>query len=194
MWEARSRSEVEADERASEDGEKRLAALEFQLRAEEEQREIERARLRAEELKRRIQERERGVADRSGETISVERTDPTQTRPPIQSDSSQIYLEVLHLVFRDGRLSKTESEILKLLRDELGVTDEEHQRLQQKVQLQIYSEAMACAWHNGVATQEDFDRLDDLRERLNISADEHMRLERQVRRQMLQRMVGKVAS
>jgi hypothetical protein len=187
MWEARSQSEVEADERASEDGERRLAALEFQLRAEEEQRELERARLRAEELKKRSREASSVAAVRSGGAIAAARSNPVETRPPVEGEVSRTYSEVLHLVYRDGRLTATESEILGLLRKRLGITEDEHLRLQQKVQLEVYSEAMVRAWHTGVATQDDFDKLDLLREQLNISAEEHLRLERQVRRQMLRR-------
>ena len=188
MWDAQGYAESDADQRASEAAQRRLEALEKELRAEEEQKQLERARLRAEELKKKLSmETEKHTSGEARDDIKVIPPEPSESPVAFHGDSSQIYLEALQLAYRDGKLSKTESEILALLRQRFGLTEKEHKKLQQKVQLEIYSEAMADAWRNGVVTREDVEKLDLLREQLNISADDHLRFERQVRRQALRR-------
>ncbi len=188
MWEAQSHSEQHFDQKASEVGLRRLEALEFELRGEEELRQQERERLRAEELKKRMQESERT----RGEEVqkSAESALPSETFLPLNTESSQVYLEVLLLAYRDGALGKTEEEILSLLRQRLGITDKEHHKLAQKVRMDIYSRAMVDVWQDGIVTKQEFDRLDLLRDQLNISAEDHMRLERLVRRQAMLRQAA----
>jgi hypothetical protein len=184
MWEGRSHTEVDADQVATEAGQRRLEALEFELREEEE---------RAEELKKRNQESER---ERSRE---VEESAKSTVRPqpesvlPLRIETSQVYREVLLLAYREGPLGKTEEEILSLLRNRLGVTEKEHFGLAQKVRLEIYSQAMADVWEDGVVTKQESDRLDLLRDQLNVSADEHLRLERLVRREALRRQSARAS-
>jgi len=92
---------------------------------------------------------------------------------------------VLMLAWRDARLSKEEEDILALLRDRFGLSKEEHELLQQEVQIEIYLQAVADVWRDGVITPQDSERLDQLREQFSISAEEHLRLEKQVRKEIL---------
>jgi hypothetical protein len=187
MWEGRSHTELDADQIATEAGQRRLEALEFELRDEENRRLQERARLRAEELKKRNQEPER---KRAGEVeVSTKNTilPLPESDVPSKTETNQVYREVLLLAYREGALGKTEEEILSLLRMRLGVTEKEHVGLAQKVRLEIYSQAMADVWEDGVVTKQESDRLDLLRDQLNVTADEHLRLERLVRREALRR-------
>jgi hypothetical protein len=193
MWEARSHRESVADQMATEAGQRRLEALEYELREEEDRKQQERARLRAEELKKRNQ---------ASESTRIEHTEaPAKSAPvltaetvlPSQAESSQVYQEVLLLAYRDGLISKTEEEILALLRQRLGVTDKEHARLQQNARLEIYFQAMVEVWSAGVVTKQGFDKLDLLREQFSISAEDHVRLERLVRRQTLLRQAARAS-
>ena len=187
MWVVQGQAELDADQMASEAGTRRLEALERELQDQEEERQKEAARLRAEELKKRSWERENVAVDKPGETIRVVPDDFSEPTSPFISDAGQIYLEVMLLAYRDGKPDMTAADILDLLRQRFGLTDKEHQKLLQKVQLAIYTRAMAEAWRNGVGTRQAFEKLDVLREQLSISADDHLRLERQARRQTLQR-------
>jgi hypothetical protein len=67
----------------------------------------------------------------------------------------------------------------------MGISDEEHESLEQEVRLEIYLYAIVDCWKNGSLTAQDLDRLDTLREKFNISAEEHMRLEKHVRQEIL---------
>jgi hypothetical protein len=188
MWEAQGYSESDEDRKASEAGQRRLEALEKELHAEEEQLLQDRARVRAEELKKKqSQDAEKHRSTEATGDIKVIPPERSELSPAFHGDSSQIYLEALQLAYRDGILSKTEADILDLLRKRFGLTEKQHSKLQQKVQLEIYSQAMVDAWRNGVVTQEEVEKLDLLREQLNISAEDHLRFERQVRRQALRR-------
>jgi len=190
MWEAQSHIDPNADQKAAEAGLKRLQALEFELRGEEERRQQEWARLRAEELKKRIQESERTRGGEAEKTVRSTSRLPSETAFSSNTESGQIYLEVLLLAHRDGALGKTEEGILALLRQRLGITDKEHLRLQQKVRMEIYSQAIVEVWEDGIVTKQESDRLDLLRDQLNISAEDHMRLERIVRKQALMRQAA----
>lgn len=193
MWEARSHRESIDDQMASEAGQRRLEALEQELREEEDRKQQERARLRAEELKRQM---------KASESTRIEHTEARAKRAPAltaetvlasQAESSRVYEEVLLLAYRDGSISKTDEEILALLRQRLAVTDEEHARLQQSVRLDIYFRAMIEVWSAGVVTKQGSDRLDLLREQLSISAEDHLRLERLVRRQTMLRQATRAS-
>jgi hypothetical protein len=72
-----------------------------------------------------------------------------------------------------------------LLRKVLGLTQADHEAIQQEVQLGIYLQAIVDGWKNGVITPQDSEKLDQLREQFHISAEEHLRLEKQVRREIL---------
>ncbi|HCA79281.1 MAG TPA: hypothetical protein DEP53_06055 [Bacteroidetes bacterium] len=187
MWDARGHAELEADQKASEAGTRWLEALEKELRDQEEESRLEKARLRAEELKKRSQERESTAVDQPVKAVKAAPDEPSEATPTSMSQAGQIYLELMQLAYRDGPPDATAAEILALLRRRFGITDLEHERSQQKVQLEIYSQAVADAWRNGVGTRQAFEKLDLLREQFNISADVHLRLERHARRQTLRR-------
>ncbi len=189
MWEGRGGGS-DADQRASEAAQRRLEALENELREEEERRKLEKARLRAEELKKRSQEEGKSNHDQ-GEGVAqiVKDAHPEPELMPA-ADPLRIYLEVLRLAFQSGRPDKNEEDILALLRQRLGLTEKQHDKLVREIQLEKYSQAMSDAWRDGVVTQQDSEKLDNLREQLGISAEDHLRLDRQVRRQTIQRQAA----
>lgn len=201
MWNRQSHAELENDQKAAEAGQRWLQALENELHnedeesrrekerllEEEEERRMEHARLRAEELKKRNKERARATVEQPKETAKEIADKPSGSIPPFNEEGSRIFREVLLLAYRDGKPASAQEDILALLRQRLGLTDNEQHRLEQEVRMEIYSRAMADAWRDGVGTRQAFEKLDVLREELGISADDHMRLERQARRQTLRR-------
>jgi hypothetical protein len=72
-----------------------------------------------------------------------------------------------------------------LLREQFGLTQKEHESLQQEVQIEIYLQAITDVWQDGVITPQDSELLEQLRDQFNISAEEHLRLEKQIRREIL---------
>ncbi len=109
--------------------------------------------------------------------------------PPVQHVVSvvvlQAYVQALKQAWANGSVSSDEESLLSTLRKSMGISDEEHESLEQEVRLEIYLNAIVDCWKNGSLTPQDLDRLDALREKFNISAEEHMRLEKQVRQEIL---------
>ena len=169
------------------DTERRLKALEFELRHEEDQIKQEEARLRAEELKKRSQEPERVIIDQANDGLESISDKSSDSKLPFHGESSQIYLEVLLLAYRDGKLGKNEADILALLRRRFGLSDKEHHRLEQKVHWEIFSQSMVDLWQDGVITPQEAEKLDLLQAQLGISAEDRMRLDQLVRRRVMER-------
>jgi predicted RNase H-like nuclease len=115
--------------------------------------------------------------------IETEKTPQVQHTVPVIS--LQAYAQTLKQAWSNGSLSKDEENLLSTLRKSMGITDEEHESLEQEVRIDIYLQAIVDSWKNGSITPQDLDRLDALREKFNISAEEHMRLEKQVRQEIL---------
>jgi len=99
--------------------------------------------------------------------------------------SLQAYAQALKQAWANGSISQDEENLLQTLRKSMGISDEEHESLEQEVRLEIYLYAIVDCWKNGSLTAQDLDRLDTLREKFNISAEEHMRLEKHVRQEIL---------
>jgi hypothetical protein len=97
----------------------------------------------------------------------------------------QAYAQALKQAWANGSVSQDEENLLQSLRKSLGISEEEHNSLEQEVRLEIYIYAIADCWKHGALTADDLDRLDTLREKFKISAEEHMRLEKQVRQEIL---------
>jgi hypothetical protein len=91
----------------------------------------------------------------------------------------------LKVAWTDGVVSVEEESILSTLRTSFGITKEEHDGLEQEIQLEVYLGTIADAWRDGHITPEDSERLDGLRDKFKISAEEHLRLEKQVRAEIL---------
>lgn len=188
MWERQGQTDLDEDLKAAEAGRQRLEALEKQLRDEDEENRKEKARLRAEELKKRRKGPERVTSEQARETAA---SFAEESISLLHGEASQIYMEVLLLAYRDGKPDRPQEEVLARVRQRLGLTDDEHKRIEQQVRMEIYSQAIVGVWQNGVGTTRDFDRLDVLRDELSISADDHMRLEREARRHALLAMATK---
>jgi hypothetical protein len=97
----------------------------------------------------------------------------------------QAYAQVLKVAWTDGVVSAEEEAILSTLRTSFGISSEEHDGLEQEIQLEVYLGTIADAWQDGHITPEDSERLDGLRDKFKISAEEHLRLEKQVRAEIL---------
>jgi hypothetical protein len=97
----------------------------------------------------------------------------------------QAYAQALKQAWANGSVSQDEENLLQTLRKSLGISEEEHNSLEQEVRLEIYLYAIIDCWKRGALTADDLDRLDTMREKFNISAEEHMRLEKQVRQEIL---------
>jgi hypothetical protein len=92
---------------------------------------------------------------------------------------------VLKQAWNDGKISQEEADLLAVLRAALGLSEQDHESVQQEIQIEIYLQAILDGWKDGAITPQDSERLDQLREQFHISAEEHLRLEKQVRREIL---------
>ncbi|MGD0590586.1 MAG: hypothetical protein ABSA44_07290 [Bacteroidota bacterium] len=168
-------------------------ALEVQLQTElTSKRLVEETRRQVEEKTRKQQEEEKSRRQQEEEKSRRQQEQEkkrldiqTKTPPTIPIVSIQAYAQALKHAWSDGALSKDENAILIILRKAMGISDDEHENLEQEVQLDIYLQAIVDSWRSGTITPQDLDRLDILRDRFKISAEEHLRLEKQVRQEIL---------
>lgn len=99
----------------------------------------------------------------------------------------EIYWHTLLQVWKDGRSSVDEEEILEELRKILSITEEEHIKMQEKIikyaspvrrkLLDIYSVAYEQALEDEMITEDERRILEVLREKLGIGDDERMDIE-----------------
>jgi CheY-like chemotaxis protein len=99
------------------------------------------------------------------------------SKNPARQETLSRYKLVLSSVWADGAFSPEEEATLKELRGSLGVSIEEHSRLEREVKYETYIEAFKKAWHSGTITPENASVLADLRRRFQISNEEHLRIE-----------------
>jgi hypothetical protein len=93
----------------------------------------------------------------------------------------QAYAQVLKQVWSDGIVSDDEQAILRILRQTLGISKEEHESLERELQVEVYIHILTIAWQDGGISTEESERLEFLRGKFHISSDDHFRLEKQVR-------------
>lgn len=119
------------------------------------------------------------------EKPSAEKEKTAPVQHVVSVASLQAYVQALKQAWANGSVSQDEENLLLTLRKAMGISNEEHESLEQEVRLEIYLNAIVDCWKTGSLTPQDLDRLDSLREKFNISAEEHMRLEKQVRHEIL---------
>lgn len=181
------RKKVEEEEKKKADE----ARLKAQHMAEEQRRKLEEeTRRQAEEAAKKREEEARKKKDEETKRLAVEqerkREEEKKQAPSIANPVSlQAYAQALKQALADGVISRDESVLLETLRKSLGISQHEHDALEQETQLEIYLEAIVEGWRDGSITPEDSEKLDLLRENFKISAEEHLRLEKQVRQEIL---------
>lgn len=105
----------------------------------------------------------------------------------------EIYWHTLLQVWKDGRASVDEEEILEELRKLLGISDEDHIRMQERIiryaypvrkkLLEIYSAAYEQALKDEQISEDEKAILEVLREKLGIREDEREVLESKIKAQ-----------
>jgi hypothetical protein len=108
-------------------------------------------------------------------------------RPPA-GDAKEQMLGLLAKLFQkaleDDVISSDERGLLAVLKNELGLSDQEFLKIENEKKSTSYVGHLREVWKDGFVTPEDADRLEVLRKSLNISAEEHLRLEAQIRKEM----------
>jgi len=103
------------------------------------------------------------------------------------ADSAQM-LALLSKMFQqawaDGVLSPDERALLTVVKEELGIPDQEFAKLENESGSSSYIAHLREVWKDGVVTPEEAEKLESLRNALKISAEEHFKLEAQVRKEM----------
>ncbi len=84
----------------------------------------------------------------------------------------------------DGALSPDERALLTVVKEELGISDQEFAKLENESGSSSYIVHLRDVWKDGVVTPEEAEKLESLRNALKISAEEHFKLEAQVRKEM----------
>jgi CheY-like chemotaxis protein len=127
-----------------------------------------------EDLERELREAEAELRRKEEET---KRQAATKT---IQSDRLVRYKNELLRVWEDGTLTAFEETQLVELKEEFGITAEEHARLTKEAQIESYLQAFRQSWSNGAITPERASELADLRARFQITPEESDRLEAEI--------------
>jgi hypothetical protein len=119
---------------------------------------------------------------------SIEDVEELEAMPP----RKEIYWHTLLQVWKDGRASVDEEDILKELRKILGISDEEHIRMQERIiryaspvrtkLLDIYSAAYEAALKDDLITDDERALLEALRQKLGIKEDEQKEIESKLNR------------
>ena len=86
--------------------------------------------------------------------------------------------------WEDDVISPDERGLLTIIKNELGLSDQEFLTLENEKKSTSYVGHLREIWKDGVVTPEEAERLEALRKTLNISAEEHLRLEAQIRKEM----------
>ena len=94
-----------------------------------------------------------------------------------QLESYEKYKKALMEIWSDGAASGEEREWLSALRDTLGISNEDHLRLEHEVQIDAYLETLKGAWKQGKIKAESADLLAGMRETFKISKEDHDRIE-----------------
>lgn len=97
--------------------------------------------------------------------------------------AKDIYLKALKKAWEDSILTKEEDELLKELRDSLGITEGEHRELQEKIMgnaididntlnnKEVYRKILEVALRDGKITEDEQDILDELERSLGLDTD-----------------------
>ncbi|UCE37809.1 MAG: hypothetical protein JSW00_00770 [Thermoplasmata archaeon] len=113
----------------------------------------------------------------------IEDVEELEPMPP----KHEIYWHTLLQVWKDGRASVDEEDILKELRKILNISDEDHIRMQERIiryaspvrkkLLDIYSAAYEAALKDDLITDDERALLEALRQKLGLKEDEQKEIE-----------------
>ncbi|MEX1277064.1 MAG: response regulator [Bacteroidota bacterium] len=143
-------------------------------REEEQRRKIEEERLRVAEETRKLEEELRQAEE---ELHQQEENSKTPHPRPAGTEDSIPYRQALKEVWSDGAATRDEGSTLAQLRSTLGISGEEHARLEKEVKLETYYDALKRAWSSGSITPESASKLGELRRTFQITPDEHDTIE-----------------
>ena len=102
--------------------------------------------------------------------------------------AKEVYRKALVKAWEDSILTKEESQLLKELRDSLGITELEHRNLQEEIigsgkgpskdmdRSEVYRKVLEVAVRDGRITQEEMDLLDELEKALGLNKDQSIKL------------------
>lgn len=126
-----------------------------------------------------------------GITESIEDVEELKAMPP----KHEIYWHTLLQVWKDGRASVDEEDILKELRKILGISEKEHIKMQERIiryaspvrkkLLDIYSAAYEAALKDDLITDDERALLEALRQKLGLKEDEQKEIERKVNKRRM---------
>lgn len=112
----------------------------------------------------------------------------------------KFYKDAIRQAWADGIITSDEENMLKALRESMGITQQEHDQIIKVVMQEItkdgidaYRLALEQAWMDNILTADEKITLGKLREVLGISEDEHNRLETEIRIKKIHLMHPKTA-
>lgn len=194
--EARKKREEEGkrqeEERRRAEEERRIREAEEQRRDEEERRKVEEERRKAEEHQRTLEAERRRIETetrkleeelRKAEEDLRKREESAQKPQQARQnnfEASAEYQLALREVWADGATTADEETRLRTLRALLGISEEEHTKLEREIKLETYYAAIKRAWSAGSITPETASSLADLRKKFRITPEEHDDIEAQL--------------
>lgn len=95
-----------------------------------------------------------------------------------------LLVKLYQRAWADGIISPDERGLLTLLKNEIGLSDQDFLKMEEENRSASYIAHLRNVWKDGLVTPEESEKLEDLRKTLNISAEEHFKFEAQVRKEM----------
>jgi hypothetical protein len=92
--------------------------------------------------------------------------------------------KLIQKAWADGVISSDERGLLMVMKDEVGLSDQEFAKMGEENRSSSYIAHLREVWKDGLITPEEAEKLESLRKTLNISAEEHFKIEAQVRKEM----------
>lgn len=123
-----------------------------------------------------------GVSGTSQVSIDDSVINRSEIAQGADNHSLETYKETLKKALADGDIGESEDAMLKVLREGLGITPEQHRELMRKLsgaqgkQLQTYRQVLKEAMRDGVVQPSEEAMLAQLRMSLGISKDQHEKL------------------
>jgi tetratricopeptide (TPR) repeat protein len=128
------------------------------------------------------------MEDAQGNTGELDLTEVFKDAPFEYRPEHEVYYLALQQVWEDGILTVDEQRMLEGLQASLGISLDEHDFLESKIEkndskehLDTYRRVLEQAWADGIITVDEQALLENLKQKLNITDAEHAKLEMEVK-------------
>ncbi len=110
---------------------------------------------------------------------AIQRSRPG-AEPSTEKGSLGMYRELLREILFDGKVTQDEAQQLVEVRALFGLSDEEHQQVEQEVKIEAYVDALKMVWRDGIASEQEKNILRQMQVKYGLSPEDVTRAEQKV--------------